>query len=219
MTEEHYAYVLIEDEKWWNRRLDQNKAANAVHAFVRRGRVGPKEAQKILFYVKQPTKQIKGFGEFLERITGTGDELWNLYGPETVFESKEEYDLFVNGRSNVTFIRFKNMEEFENPIGSDVFYAVKGIKKMPQGGMYLSRETLNSMIKGELKNNMIRPQSEFEPKEFVENQIQEIQNQLGKERALVAVSGGVDSYTCAALVYQAIGNNLLCVILDDAFMR
>ncbi len=61
--------------------------------------------------------------------------------------------------------------------------------------------------------------SEFEPQKLVENQIQEMQNKLGKERALVAVSGGVDSSTCAALVYRAIGNNLLCVILDDAFMR
>ena len=66
---------------------------------------------------------------------------------------------------------------------------------------------------------MMQSHSEFEPQKLVENQIQEIQNKLGKERALVAVSGGVDSSTCAALVYRAIGNNLLCVILDDAFMR
>jgi len=69
------------------------------------------------------------------------------------------------------------------------------------------------------KNSTMQSQSAFEPKEFVENQIQQIRNQLGKERALVAVSGGVDSSACAALVYQAIVNNLLCVILDDAFMR
>jgi len=42
---------------------------------------------------------------------------------------------------------------------------------------------------------------------------------LGRERALIAVSGGVDSSTCAALVHRAIGENLLCVMLDDAFMR
>ncbi len=42
---------------------------------------------------------------------------------------------------------------------------------------------------------------------------------LGENRALIAVSGGVDSCTCAALVHRAIGNNLLCVMLDDAFMR
>ncbi|MEM3704236.1 MAG: ATP-binding protein, partial [Candidatus Bathyarchaeia archaeon] len=39
------------------------------------------------------------------------------------------------------------------------------------------------------------------------------------QRALVAVSGGVDSTTCAVLTRKAIGENLVCVILDDAFMR
>jgi len=61
--------------------------------------------------------------------------------------------------------------------------------------------------------------SEFNPKEFVDKQVEEIREVLGNERALIAVSGGVDSSTCAALVYRAVGENLLCVMLDDAFMR
>jgi len=60
---------------------------------------------------------------------------------------------------------------------------------------------------------------DFNPKEFVDKQVREISEVLGKERALIAVSGGVDSSTCAALVHRAIGENLLCVLLDDAFMR
>lgn len=59
----------------------------------------------------------------------------------------------------------------------------------------------------------------FHPKSFVETQIQELRKTIGKERALVAVSGGVDSTTCAVLTHKAIGENLVCVILDDAFMR
>lgn len=66
---------------------------------------------------------------------------------------------------------------------------------------------------------MALSQSEFNPKEFAEKQIEEIRNVFGKDRALIAVSGGVDSSTCAALVHRAIGDNLLCVMLDDAFMR
>jgi len=66
---------------------------------------------------------------------------------------------------------------------------------------------------------MAESQETFDPREFIEKQIEEIRNVLGKERALIAVSGGVDSCTCAALVHNAIGNNLLCVMLDDAFMR
>jgi len=59
----------------------------------------------------------------------------------------------------------------------------------------------------------------FNPDKFVETQIAEIRKAIGNERALVAVSGGVDSTTCAVLTRKAIGENLVCVILDDAFMR
>jgi len=146
MSEEHYAYVLVEDEKWWNRRCTKNKVIGSVHTFVRRGKVGPKNTCRLLFYIKLPVKQIKGVGEFVERITGTRDELWSTYGAETVFGSKEEYDKFVGERDSVTLIRFRNMEELEKPVGFEVFHAATGITKMPNGGMYLSRETLNQMI-------------------------------------------------------------------------
>ncbi len=60
---------------------------------------------------------------------------------------------------------------------------------------------------------------EIDPEEFVERQTREIKKAIGEEGALVAVSGGVDSTTCAVLTHRAIGDNLLCVMLDDAFMR
>jgi GMP synthase (glutamine-hydrolysing) len=60
---------------------------------------------------------------------------------------------------------------------------------------------------------------ECNPKDFVEKQVKAIKKVVGKERALIAVSGGVDSTTSAVLTHRAIGENLLCVILDDAFMR
>jgi GMP synthase (glutamine-hydrolysing) len=60
---------------------------------------------------------------------------------------------------------------------------------------------------------------EFDPREFVNRQVEEIRETIGSERALIAVSGGVDSTTCAVLTHRAVGENLLCVMLDDAFMR
>jgi GMP synthase (glutamine-hydrolysing) len=60
---------------------------------------------------------------------------------------------------------------------------------------------------------------DFDPKWFVETKVEEIRKAVGSQKALVAVSGGVDSTTCAVLTRRAIGENLVCVILDDAFMR
>jgi GMP synthase (glutamine-hydrolysing) len=59
----------------------------------------------------------------------------------------------------------------------------------------------------------------FDPKRFAEKAIVEMKKSIGNEKALVAVSGGVDSTTCAVLTHKALGENLVCVILDDAFMR
>ncbi len=59
----------------------------------------------------------------------------------------------------------------------------------------------------------------FKPQDFIKKQVEEIKKLIGNERALVAVSGGVDSTTSAVLTYKAIGKNLLCTMLDDAFMR
>jgi GMP synthase (glutamine-hydrolysing) len=59
----------------------------------------------------------------------------------------------------------------------------------------------------------------FDPEKFVDNAIAETKKSIGNEKALVAISGGVDSTTCAVLTHKAIGDNLICVILDDAFMR
>jgi len=150
MPEEHYMYILVEHEKWWNSRHNKSQKGMNTQAFVRRGRVGPKEAKSLLFYVKLPVGEIRGHGDFLERITGTADELWNMYGSETVFDSRDEYDTFVEGRSKVTFIRFKNLQELEKPVRwKDLSAALGGIKKMPNGGRYLSRETVNALLKME----------------------------------------------------------------------
>ena len=71
-----------------------------------------------------------------------------------------------------------------------------------------------------LKGEINLPGSEsFYPAKFVEAQVTRIREVIGKEKALVAVSGGVDSTTCAVLVNKAIGENLVCIIIDDAFMR
>ena len=54
---------------------------------------------------------------------------------------------------------------------------------------------------------------------FIDQQVQAIKEVLGDEKALVAVSGGVDSTVSAVLTHKAIGDNLICVFIDDNFMR
>jgi len=54
---------------------------------------------------------------------------------------------------------------------------------------------------------------------FVEDAVKEIRNKVGDKKVLLALSGGVDSSTLAFLLYQAIGNQLTCMFIDQGFMR
>lgn len=54
---------------------------------------------------------------------------------------------------------------------------------------------------------------------FVEETIAAIRAQVGKERVLCALSGGVDSAVAAALIARAIGDQLVCVFVDNGLLR
>ena len=59
----------------------------------------------------------------------------------------------------------------------------------------------------------------FNAKKYIENEIAAIREQVGDKKVLLALSGGVDSSVCAALLYKAIGRQLVCVFVDHGCMR
>ena len=54
---------------------------------------------------------------------------------------------------------------------------------------------------------------------IIEDQVAAIRAQVGDERVLCALSGGVDSAVAAALVTKAVGSQLTCVFVDTGLMR
>jgi GMP synthase (glutamine-hydrolysing) len=54
---------------------------------------------------------------------------------------------------------------------------------------------------------------------IIEDQVAAIRSQIGAEKVLCALSGGVDSAVAAALVTKAVGNQLTCVFVDTGLMR
>lgn len=59
----------------------------------------------------------------------------------------------------------------------------------------------------------------FDPKEYIEKAVEEIRAQVGDGKALLALSGGVDSSVCAALMSRAIGKNFIAIFVNTGLMR
>jgi GMP synthase (glutamine-hydrolysing) len=54
---------------------------------------------------------------------------------------------------------------------------------------------------------------------IIEQAVTEVRAQVGGERVLCGLSGGVDSAVAAALVHKAVGDQLTCVFVDTGLMR
>ena len=54
---------------------------------------------------------------------------------------------------------------------------------------------------------------------FIENTTRDIREKIGNEKVLCALSGGVDSSVTASLLHKAIGDNLICVFIDNGLLR
>ena len=61
--------------------------------------------------------------------------------------------------------------------------------------------------------------AEWDMKSFIEATIKDLRERIGKEKVLAAVSGGIDSTTVAALMHEAIGDNLRCVFINHGLLR
>ena len=54
---------------------------------------------------------------------------------------------------------------------------------------------------------------------FIEDAVQRIRDEVGDNNVLCALSGGVDSSVVAALIHQAIGQQLTCMFIDHGLLR
>lgn len=60
---------------------------------------------------------------------------------------------------------------------------------------------------------------DYQLDDYIETTIAQIRQQVGKQHVLLALSGGVDSSVCAALLSKAIPGQLTCMFIDHGFMR
>lgn len=60
---------------------------------------------------------------------------------------------------------------------------------------------------------------DWTPASFVASTVQSLKEQLGDDKVLLALSGGVDSSVAAVLLNKAIGKNLFCIFVNHGLLR
>lgn len=67
--------------------------------------------------------------------------------------------------------------------------------------------------------NLCACEALWTPANIVEDAIKRVREQVGSDKVLLGLSGGVDSSVVAALLHKAIGNQLTCVFVDNGLLR
>jgi len=90
-------------------------------------------------------------------------------------------------------------------------------------GLQFHPEVAHTEIGGEILHNFLfhicQCRGSWDMRSFVETSVQRIREEVGEERVICALSGGVDSSVVAALVYEAIGDRLTCIFVDNGLLR
>lgn len=60
---------------------------------------------------------------------------------------------------------------------------------------------------------------DWSPSSFIESTVAELKQQLGNDKVVLGLSGGVDSSVAAVLLNKAIGKNLTCIFVDHGMLR
>jgi len=161
------------------------------------GKVKPsahKEYGTATVIVDRPIGILKGLGP--------REKVWMSHG-DTVIALPKEYKVLAHSE-NSKIAAFGNQ--------------MKGIY-----GLQWHPEVVHTEHGAEMLRNFLFEVCKCEPNwqmtDFIETSIKEIRQSVGQNKAIVALSGGIDSSTVTALTAKALGKNLTAVFVDHGFMR
>jgi GMP synthase (glutamine-hydrolysing) len=90
-------------------------------------------------------------------------------------------------------------------------------------GLQFHPEVTHSLQGGEILRRFVREiagcSASWATRSIIEDSIARIRAQVGSDRVLLGLSGGVDSSVLAALLHEAIGAQLTCVFVDHGLLR
>ncbi|MBX5327907.1 MAG: glutamine-hydrolyzing GMP synthase [Candidatus Bathyarchaeota archaeon] len=130
------------------------------------------------------------------------EKVWMSHG-DTVFSIPTDYEVLAH-TENCPVAAFRH-------------------KKKPIYGLQWHPEVVHTEKGTKMLQNFIfevcKCEANWKMGDIIEKMITEIKAQVGEGKAIIALSGGIDSSVATALAAKAIGNRLTAVFVDHGFMR
>jgi GMP synthase (glutamine-hydrolysing) len=100
--------------------------------------------------------------------------------------------------------------------------AIQNIERRQYGVQF--HPEVNHTLRGDLLienfvRSICRCSGQWTPGNIIQDGIARIREQVGKEPVILGLSGGVDSSVAAALLHEAVGDQLTCVFVDNGLLR
>ena len=141
----------------------------------------------------------------LEDISA-GSQVWMSHG-DTITQLPSQFELLAGTES----------------IEVAAFRSKKGAFSAPVYGLQFHPEVYHSLEGSQLLRNFVINiagcTGSWTPASFAEETIENLRKQIGDDRVLLGLSGGVDSTVAAILLHRAIGKQLYCFFVDNGLLR
>lgn len=102
-------------------------------------------------------------------------------------------------------------------------YAAVRHTRLPVFGLQFHPEVTHTPLGGTILHNFLYTvcgcQGEWHLADFAHLTIERLRAEIGDQRVICGLSGGVDSAVTAALLYKAIGSQLSCILVDNGLLR
>lgn len=106
---------------------------------------------------------------------------------------------------------------------SSVKYAAFESETDPVWAVQFHPEVEHTLIGKQLLKNFVvdicGSKQEWSPASFIEKTVTELREQLGQDKVILGLSGGVDSTVAAMLLHTAIGKRLTCIFVNHGLLR
>ncbi len=129
-------------------------------------------------------------------------QVWMSHG-DTIFTLPEHTSIVCSTKDvEVGGYRFDNEDTYALQFHPEVYHSTDGLT------------VLRNFVIG-----VCGCKADWTPESYVDTTVAELKAQLGNDKVVLGLSGGVDSSVAAMLLHRAIGPNLYCIFVDNGLLR